>query len=101
MTMTMEEKMAERLAAVEAECRALREIEAERAYAAQICEMLRREVKMRGGVCHEAWFNAWRLYCTAKTPFVKEAAQKAVEKFQAANQAAYEALKELRRAAEA
>ena len=100
MTMTMEEKMEERLAAVEAESAALRAVEAERKYASQICEMLLREVKM-GRMGHEAWFNAWRLYCTAKTPFVKEAAQKAVEKFQAANQAAYEALKELRRAAEA
>ena len=99
--MTMEEKMKARLAAVEAECRALRAVEAERKYASQICEMLLREVKMRGGVCHEAWFHAWTLSCQAKTPSVREAAMKAVEELRAANQAAYEALKALRRAAEA
>ena len=98
--MAMEEKMKARLAAVEAECRALREIEAERAYAAQISEMLRREVKM-GRMGHEAWFHAWTLSCQAKTPSVREAAMKAVEELRAANQAAYEALKALRRAAEA
>ena len=94
--MTMEERMKE----VEEENRRLREVAAERKYASEICEMIRREIKM-GRMGHEAWMHAWTLSCQAKDPSVREAAQKATEKLNAANQAAYEALKALRRAAEA
>lgn len=93
-------KKEERLKAVEEENRRLREVAAERKYAAEICEMIRREIKM-GRMGHEAWMNAWTLSCQAKDPCVKKAALEATEKLHAANQAAYEALKALRRVAEA